>query len=272
MKLTLGDTRRAYVYGIRVGETSVKRVMYAGKKIWPDYSDRIRTMTLDMEPLAGTQDELYWRAALSAVEAQSSEACHVRLTAGGRPYNLQSTYGSWALARFGFGTVSFDRDGPYREYLRVGDSVRVELVIPARRSAQLYNDGSSGQATASANEAAGSWMEGQFDPPTDGTAIHGFFSKWQKKVSTGVLIRVWDDAGKELFGLSRQLNGHGRSSQDWVYGTLNYMPGVEAVKMRVVSHQARGPWGAYLLYPAFRRTFSLRVTHLTYNEDDEQGE
>ena len=41
---------------------------------------------------------------------------------------------------------------------------------------------------------------------------------------------------------------------------------------RFTAHQAVEQWGYGALPPEVQRTFSLRVTHLTYNEDDEQGE
>lgn len=90
MRVTLGNRKRRYVYGIRIGETPVKRVMYGGGQIWPANDDRVGSLAVDMSSFAGTADEAYWRHALDAVESSSSQNRYMKLTAGGRSYLINT--------------------------------------------------------------------------------------------------------------------------------------------------------------------------------------
>ena len=85
MRVTLGNRKRLYVYGIRIGETPVKRVMYGGRQIWPSNDDRAASLAVDMSFFPGTEDEAYWLHALNAVENFSSRNRYMKLTAGGGP-------------------------------------------------------------------------------------------------------------------------------------------------------------------------------------------
>ena len=67
MRVTHGNRKRLYVYGIRIGETPVKRVMYGGRQIWPSNDDRAASLAVDMSFFPGTEDEAYWLHALNAV-------------------------------------------------------------------------------------------------------------------------------------------------------------------------------------------------------------
>lgn len=174
MRVTLGNRRRSYVYGIRIGETPVKRVMYGGGQIWPSNDDRVASLAVDMSSFPGTADEAYWLHALDAVENFSSRNRYMKLTAGGRSYLVNSAYGTWNKAEYSMGVFSFGDEGPLFQDVRAGDTVTVEAVIPDRYDTQFAVTASSGSG------GSGEWSL----PWLPGTRLWAQLDKWQKRVSS----------------------------------------------------------------------------------------
>lgn len=265
MKVTLGDKKRKFVYDVLFGERHVNRIMYAGRKIWPDESERVATMSLDMSVLEDSVEGVYWMHALTAVSSASSDECYMLLRAGGRDYMLQTTFDKWKKATYSAGTVDFLGDGPMRESLRIGDTVTVQLVMPQRQSTIIGGDQLGYEGYQWVNYSIGRYVTGDYPPTIPNTSVRGFFSKGQKEVSTGTRIMVTDSNGEVLVDRHIQQNGHGRAFLNWDYGTVGYSPGSSGVVLTVVPHLARGPWGGYFVYPAFSQTINLTVIGLTFN-------
>lgn len=265
MRVTLGNAKRRFVYDVKFGSRQIRRIMYGGKQIWPDDTERVATMAVDMSGMEGSLDGAYWVHALEAVRAGCGEKCHMKLRAGGRDYLLQTTYGKWKKAVYDAGVVDFLGNGPLREDLRVGDTVKVSLVVPQVKTGSIGGSQSRYEAQALWNYENGRYVTSQYPPTIPHTSVHGFFCKGQKKVSTGNRIIVRASGGRVLMDKHLQQNGHRRGEYDWDWGTVGFCQGCEYVTLTVVPHQSRGPWGGYFIYPAFTRSIRLKVTGLTYN-------
>ena len=174
MRVTHGNRKRLYVYGIRIGETPVKRVMYGGRQIWPSNDDRAASLAVDMSFFPGTEDEAYWLHALNAVENFSSRNRYMKLTAGGRSYLVNSVYGTWNRAEYGMGAFRFGDEGPLFQDVRAGDMVTVEAVVPDRHDAQFAVTADSGSS------GSGEWSL----PWLPGTRLWAQLDKWRKRVSS----------------------------------------------------------------------------------------
>lgn len=265
MKMTLGDAKRRFVYAVKFGRRRIWRIMYGVRQIWPDDTERVAAMAVDMSGLDGSLDGAYWVHALEAVAGGSNDKLYMKLRAGGRDYLFQTAYGKWKKAVYEAGVVDFLGDGPVRGSLRVGDAVEVSLVVPQVKSASVGGGQASYENTAGWNYDHGRYVSGRYLPTLPYTSVHGFFCKGQKKVSTGNRIVVTASSGQKLMDRHWQQDGHRRGSCDWDWGTVGFCQGAAHVSLTVVPHQARGDWGGYFIYPAFSRTIRLTVTGLTYN-------
>lgn len=264
MKVTLGAQQRKFVYDVRFGERPVRRIMYGGLQIWPDETARVAKMSVDMSAFDGTLDGAYWLHAIDAVQAGSNGSCHMLMRAGGRDYMIQTTYDSWKRAVYSAGNIDFLGDGPMREKLRIGDRVTVKLVIPQRQTAYVKGGQDGYMGYVWDNYENENWLSCECLPTIPNTSVRGFFTKGQKKVSTGNRIIVIASTGQWLLDRHIQQDGHGRGYHDRAYGTVGFCSGSTKTTLRSVPHMARGAWGAYMNSPAFNRTVEMTVTGLTY--------
>lgn len=264
--MTLGNRKRLYVYGIRIGETPVKRVMYGGGQIWPSNDDRVASLAVDMSSFPGTADEAYWLHALDAVENSSSRNRYMKLTAEGRSYLVSSVYGTWNKAEYSMGLFSFGDEGPLFQDVRAGDTVIVEAVIPDRYDAQFVVTASS------ASSGTGDWSL----PWLSGTRLWIQWDKWRKKVSSrGGFTLTGQSSGKVHIRGWAQKNGHNRHTVtaevsaknavgsrvcdgQFYEGYDSLVPGDAA--LRCALSNVNTTFRVKPHYPAFRRTWRFKVT------------
>ncbi|SEH97266.1 hypothetical protein [Akkermansia glycaniphila] len=253
MKISFGAAVNRYVYDARLGERRVQAVYYGTRKVYPDAAARVRMIRLDMGGWAGTPEGNCWARALEAVSIAADGSRHIRLTAG-RTYSVQSAYGSYpAAAWLGDGRFEFAHgEGPLAQGLRLGDTATLRLLVPALTTAAIGGtEGDNGEVAA---------VYAACLPETE---VRGYFTKGQKKVSTGVRVRLESlPSGAVLMDRHQQQNGHCRGSYDWNYGWAGPVWGDTQVRLTVWPHQARGPWGGYLISPAISRTLSARIIQM----------
>ena len=264
MRVTLGSRKRLYVYGIRIGETPVKRVMYGGSQIWPSNDDRVASLAVDMSSFPKTADEAYWLHALNAVESFSSQNRFMKLTAGGRSYLVNSAYGTWNRAEFGMGLFSFGDEGPLFQDVRAGDVVTVEAVIPDRYDAQFAVTASSGSA------GIGEWAL----PWLPGTRLWAQLDKWPTKARSHAdfTLKGMSSGTVHVAGAVHK-NGHNRDTvtceapaqagvrlaDGSVYAASNALVNGDGALSCAVSN-VNTTFRFRPHYPAFRRTWSFKVT------------
>lgn len=254
MKISTDSQLNKYVYDLRLGNLKVKTIFHGTDKIYPDSSARIHTLRLDIAPWQGTRDALYWEHALEAVSAYSDSSRYIRLTVD-RTYQLQSSSGSYPVAvSKGGGLVEFPYgEGPCAQNVRLGDTATLRLRIPSIRSQSIGG-----------NQPDTAPLSRLFPPVLPGTEARAYFTKGQKKVSTGVALTVVNNPGnRTLLQRHQQQDGHCRVSRDWSYGYVASLPGDTQSILRATPHQPRGPWGAYFVYPGFELTLRARIIQLT---------
>lgn len=265
MRVTYDRHVRDYVYDMRLGTQQVRKLMYGARQIWPTDEERVATAALDLRLPDGTLDGAYWQHALTLVGAASSETCHMRVEAGGRLYNLQTTYGTWNLALLNMGVLNFGDKGPLVNALRVGDLVKVRAVIPV-------HDG----VRASAGENAGCESVGYL-PWLPGSSLGVLLHKGRKKSSAGVGFSVvGQGSGRVHINGFAQKNGHCRGSywgeawargggviNGWVHsGNDEYAEGDTGLKVTGSFYNA-GSGKLTVRFPAFVREWEFEVTAIT---------
>lgn len=253
MKAALSAIPDKYIYSAYVGDRPLASIYHGKEKIWPDNSQRVTRMTLDIAALAGTLNGTYWTLALEAIETGCNAQKFIRLTAD-RTYNVNKTFGTYPLVYYqGNGTFSFiDQQGPIARNVRPGLTVKMRLVIPSRASMRIGGD------------QPNIWPVSHHYPPLlPGTVARGYFSKGQKKVSTGAALRVESQpSGIVQLNMHQQQNGHCRGYRDWSYGTLDPIAGDTQILLTVTPHQPRGSWGGYFVYPNYNVTFNLKILRI----------
>lgn len=253
MKAALGTIPDKYVYSACHGDRPLASIYHGKEKIWPDNSQRVTRMTLDVATLDGTLNGACWLLALASINTGIGARQFIRLTAD-RVYNVNKTFGSYPLSYYeGNGNFSFlDQQGPLARNVSPGGTVQMRLVIPCGESLKI--GGTQGN-----NDP----VSMDYYPCIPGTTVRGYFTKGQKKVSTGVRIQVFNLPSQDLLlDRHQQQNGHCRGDRNWEYGTFGYIPGSTGVRLTVYPHQARGPWGGYFTYPAFNVTFNLKILRI----------
>lgn len=252
MKAALGAIPDKYIYSAYLGEQPLASIYHGKEKIWPDNSQRVTRMTLDVATLEGTVNGAYWTLALDAVATGCKAQQFVRITAD-RVYNINNTYGTYAMAYYnGNGEIAFvGGQGPLARNVRPGTHIPVRLVIPSRDSIKI---GGTNNTTVSKD----------YPPCIPGSTVRGYFGKGRKKVSSGVRVKVEQlPSGQILLDRHQQQNGHRRGDYNWQYGTMDYIPGSTGLRLTVSPHQPVGPpWGGYFNYPAFNVTFSLKILRI----------
>ena len=253
MRISFRAAANRYVYDARLGERKVQAIYYGDKKVYPDASARVRMLRLDMGGWAGTVEGNCWARALEAVSIAADASRHIRLTAG-RTYSVQTAYGSYpAAAWLGEGRFEFAYgEGPLAQSLRLGDTATLRLQIPALYTAPIGGtEGNNDAVTA------------VYPSCLPDTEVRCFFTKGQKKVSTGARIRLESlPSGTALMDRHQQQNGHCRGSYDWNCGWVGSVCGDTQVRMTVWPHQARGPWGGYFISPAISCTLTARIIQM----------
>lgn len=253
MKITHRTITGRQVYDARLGERKVKAIYRGDVKIYPDNAARIRQLRLDVSAW-NTPESSCWQHALNAVAVHANSSRCVKLTAD-RSYMVGNTWGIYPLASYlGGGLFEFAYgEGPLAQNVRPGDTAAITLRLPSLPSDRI-GGGQPDTRPVSRHDA----------PPLPGTEVRGYFSKGQKKISTGVAIRVESlPSGTLLVNRHQQQNGHVRGERNWHYGWIDPVAGDTQVLLTVTPHQPRGGWGGYFVYPAVARTLTARIIQIT---------
>lgn len=267
MIATNGETVRRYVYDVRLGERKAAALYRGDTRLWPTLSDTLAGCVLDVNELEGSEDYVYWVHALGAVARLGASAeCYMKLTAGGRDYMLGSTFGAWYKAGYdGRATVDFGEDGPLWEALRVGDEVRVQLVVPEHEGVHV-------EAGLNGDAEAATWL-----PWLPGSYLRVKVGKWQKRVSAGCRFKVvGQPSGTVHVEGFAQKNGHCRGSH-WgcayaressvLNGKVRQwcderVPGDDSLLVRGEWYNA-GSGEVFPVFPGFRKTIRFKVSAVT---------
>ena len=268
MRVTHGRFAREYVYDLRLGKRQVKRLMRGGVQLWPTAEERVGTVALDLTLPDGTLDGAYWEHALELVGLASSEVCHVRVLAGGREYNLQSTYGVWNRCVLRHGVLDFGDKGPLVQALRVGDDVVMEAVVPLHEGVHV----AAGENASADGDTGLPWLPG--------TGLRVVVYKGRKRESAGCRFEVVGlPSGVVHVAGYGQKNGHCRGR----YEAMVYAAGMGCINGVVerwddgfaegdVGVKVRGGWyyagsGELVpVFPAFKRRWVFKVTGLTVRD------
>ena len=265
MKAALGTIPDKYIYSVYLGDRPLSSIYQGHNKIWPDNANRITAITLDTSRLPGSIDGAYWEHALRAIASGATPSRFIRLTSG-RVYSINSPYATYPVAWYeGNGRISYPyQTGPLANSLKEGDNVTLQLVIPGFDSIRITGTQAEGQHQI--YNPANKTLTYTYPPAIPGTIVRRFFSKGQKKISTGVRTMVQSfPSGAILHDAYRQQNGHGRGNYDenaYPGEWLAYAPRDTHVRLTVWPHQARGDWGGYLRYPAVNRKLTLKILRI----------
>ncbi len=253
MKISHKTISGKQVYDARLGERKVQAIYRGNVKIYPDTAARLRQLRLDISGWAGTPEGALWEQALDAVSVHAEATRCIRLTAE-RTYMVASTYGAYPLASsLGGGLFQFAAgEGPLAQNLRLGDTLSLQIRLPSLKSFSIGGSQEHNQPVSRL-----------YPPCPSGTEIRGYFTKGQKRVSTGVrLIVTSHPSGAVLLDRHQQQNGHCRGDYNWNYGWAGPVAGDTQTHLAVHPHQPRGGWGGYFVYPAASRTLTARIIQL----------
>lgn len=265
MKAALRNIPDKYIYSAYAGQTPLKSIYRGHDKIWPDNSNRITSITLDVSSLPGTISGSYFDLALQAIASGATPSKFIKITSG-RVYSLNSPYSSYPVAYYeGNGKITYPYNtGPLANALKTGDNIAIQVVAPGFDSIRVTGTQKDGEG--------GIYSPGNktliytYPQAIPGTIVRRFFGKGQKKISTGVRTQIISlPSGNILHDSYRQQNGHGRATYDenaypgeWIANR----PGDTQLQLTVWPHQARGNWGGYLRYPSFNHTFNLKILRI----------
>lgn len=254
MKISHTRQLNKYVYDVRLGARQIKAIYRGAQKIYPDSSARIHSLRLDITPWRSSREALYWEHALEAVTVHSDANRYIRLTVD-RTYQLQSSGGTMPVATWkGGGQIEFPYgEGPCVQNVRLGDTATLRLCIPSMQSQPIGG-----------NQPDTSTLSRIYPPVLPGTEARAFFTKGQKRVSTGIILYIVNNPGERvLLNRHQQQNGHCRVYRDWSYGYVESSPGETQTALHVQPLNPRGPWGGYFIYPSFNLTLRSRVIQIT---------
>lgn len=270
MKVTDNKLQNAFVQEVDLGEVPVWAVDHGESPLYPDTVTGVKKAKFRV-PEQGTAEWCYFTHAMNTAKRECSEMCNIILRVAGREYSLFGPVNGLPVAQMTQeGLVTFpDGDVPALQELSEGVRATLAATIPSVKTASVGGNQAGYEAVAGDNWRRGNYVTRVYTPALAGTEVRGYCTKGQKKVSTGNRIIATDAAGHTLLDRHIQKDGHGRSSEEWSYGTL--ATASESVTLAVVPHQARGPWGGYLVYPAFESTFSLVLEGIVFCQEDDDN-
>ena len=265
MRVTKGEHVRRYVYDMKCGRVQVKRLMRGRRQLWPTDEERVANMALDLNLPDGSIAGAYWQHALNLVGSMSSERCYMRLIAGEREYNLQTTYGVFNRAVLEHGEIDFGNKGPLAGMLRVGDMVKVEVRVPQH----------VGVTVAAVENQRG---EGVTELPwLPGTFLRVRVTKGRKRASAGCRFEVSGEPSERVHirGYA-QKNGHCRGTY-WGEAKGPEMRVINGIVQKFDDVYEEGDTGVKVcgewygagsgelvpVFPAFSWVFNFKVTALT---------
>lgn len=268
MKVTNNNLNDAFVLEVDICDVPVWEVDCGETPLYPDTATGVKQAKFRV-PEQGTAEWCLYTHAMNTAKRECSDSCHIILRVAGREYSLFGSVNGLPVAQMTQeGLVTFpDGHVPALQELSEGVMATLLATIPQVKSASVGGNQAGYEAVAGDNWRRGNYVTRVYTPALAGTEVRGYCTKGQKKVSTGNRIIAKDAAGHTLLDRHIQKDGHGRSSEDWSYGTL--ATASETVTLTVIPHQARGPWGGYLVYPAFERTFSLALEGIVFCQEDD---
>ncbi len=262
MRITYKGDKRRFVHNWKAGRTQAKRVMIKREQVWPGGGARIRRVAFDLSELEASRDLAYWLHALEATAAVSSERCYLGFEVAGRKYRVNTTHDGIALVMYSLGAIDFGENGPGMGDLLVGSEITLTANIPARESLEYNGEG----------------LELPLPYLTD-TQLRVCFSKGKKRKWAGRRFEVQGQPSQVVhYGGSCETSEHKRgkktrilpgNTHKWYHRVYNNV--MEAGdKSLVIDSVPRGSatqsHGVTLLWPAFKKTFTLKVTALEYYE------
>ncbi len=270
MKITHAGLKDAFVLEVDWGNVPVWEVDYGETPLYPDTETGVKQAKFRV-PEYGTEDWCYYIHAMNAAKKECSTECNIILRVTGREYSLfGSVNGLPAAQMTNEGYVTFP-EGHVPTLQEMGEwvSAALYMTIPKVKSASIGGDQPGYAGGAESNERHGRYVTGVYSPILAGTEVRGYFNKGQKKVSTGNVITVTTPDGATLIHSGKQQNGHGRGYSDWRWGVIDHT--LASVTMKVTPHQARGPWGGYMIYPEVKKSILMPLEGIVYcQEDDDQ--
>lgn len=268
MKITDNQLQNAFVQEVDWGEVPVWAVDHGETPLYPDTVTGVKKAKFH-PPEQGTAEWCLYTHAMNTLRRECSERCNIILSVAGHEYSLRGrVYGKPVAQMTQEGLVTFpDGKAPSLQELSEGVRATFRATIPSVKTASVGGNQAGYEGVAGDNWRNGNYVSRVYTPALAGTEVRGYCTKGQKKVSTGNRIIATDAAGHTLLDRHIQKDGHGRSSEEWSYGTL--ATASESVTLAVVPHQARGPWGGYLVYPAFEWEFSLGLEGIVFCQEND---
>lgn len=268
MKITLNKLKDAFVLEADIGEVPVWEVDYGETKLYPDTETGVKQAKFRV-PERGTEDWCYFIHSWNAVNRECSPTCNIILRVAGQEYSLFGSVNGLPVAQMTQeGLVTFpDGHVPTLQELSLGAEAVLLARVPEMKSSSVGGNLAGYESGADTNMRWGKYAEKEYTPIIAGTLVHGYFTKGQKKVSTGDRVIVTEPDGNVLMDNHMQQNGHRRGYYDWTFGTIGVTR--EKATLKVIPHQARGLWGGYFVYPAFNRQFRLPLEGIVFRQEDD---
>lgn len=266
---------RKYIRHVDIGENAVNEVWHGDTMLYPDNETIVRELRLSV-PDEGTEDWAYWVHAIRGVTSSHelySTAAQVKLVVGAeswwcgdnRPTN---TYRCGITEE---GVLTFNTDeGPPAADVEAGAILTLEVSIPAKTDMSHYTD------------AGNNWSDKSWGNPwLPGTILRMGWYKSQKKNSAGVDYVLRSMPSKQVRIRGRgQKNGHKREwcgyggwgngdATNWACRVCDWWNGQSSggtviegdtyLYAEFNRFKGAGHLTARVVYPAFKRTFSLKV-------------
>ncbi len=208
MKVSIGKRLKKELLDIRLGEQAVTKQYLGTKQIWPDISTRVTRMTVNTEPISGTINGLYWIHAIALTSVASNTNQYIRIAAGERSFNVNTTYGTYHLATYSNGSFSFaSGQGPLASKVRVGDKITCTLVAPQHESEKIAGGYSE-------------WSGSNALPFIEKTNLYTCSLKGQKRISICTMAKMTGkQSGTEHYNYTWYKYGHCRG---WYDHTTRY--------------------------------------------------
>lgn len=268
MKITHAGLKDAFVLEVDLGDVPVWEVDYGEVQLYPDTATGVKRAKF-RAPEYGSEDWCRFIHSLNMARRECSDKCNIVLRVAGREYSLfGSVNGLPAAQMSNEGYVTFpDGHVPSLQELGDGASAALYVTIPQAKSASIGGNQAGYAGMERANELNGCYVTGVYSPVIKGSEVRGYFTKGQKKVSTGERIVVTAADGATLINSHKQQNGHKRGYSDWSWGEFDRS--VISATMTVIPHMARGPWGGYFIYPEVKGGFVLPLEGIVFCQEDD---
>lgn len=254
----------SFVEDVCLGNLAVSHVCLGDNQIYPEDTSSMRRLTVEL-PKEGTLEWAYWVHAVAAVQDLVTPKRYMQLTVGGEWYMVRSSFNALPSVMFENNGVFlfYPDEGASLHTVRPGDTVEVKAVIPSIYDTPLSGDGARSYTL----------------PFLAGSGLYLRWYKGQKKKSAGVNFSMTSTSGGTVhIAGNGQKNGHGREIclesvaytsvsrvvDGWTRQGVNaYRPGDTGVRVTLSSYNSAYGQVARPLWPAFTRTFNLKILSIS---------